>query len=127
MTLQLFTAVLNPLSVGVAIVTGSLFGLLGVGWFASNPVYSSGLASEIRVATLTVAMTVFAGLVFYAGQTAATYLFGDPMWTRVASRYIVWLVFATSIGCGTYARMRRARALRRRHAHDRAIDELHTR
>lgn len=114
----------TPLSVLAAVVSGLLLGVFLLGWFATNPRYSTGLVPPATVAFLTFWSSALALLVFYAGQTAATYLVGDEAWPRVASRYGLWVVSSGAIAVGTWVRVRVERHRRRTKAHDRAVDEL---
>lgn len=124
MTLQALTEVWTPLSIAAAIVSGLVLGLGLIGWLATNPRYSAGLAGDATIAGLTFAISAFALLVFYALQTLATYLVGDDAWPRVASRYGLWVVCSAAIALGTWLRLRRDRSTRKSKAHDRAVDEL---
>jgi hypothetical protein len=124
MTLAELTEVWTPLSLAVAIISGLLVGILLVGRFASDPAYASGDASPLEYALVTVVMTAAAGLIFYGGQIMTSYIGGDTAWTRVVSRYGIWIAYAAAIGLGTWIRLHRH--LRRKHAeiHDRAISQL---
>lgn len=107
----------TPTSALLAVAAGIAYGLL-IGWIATDPSYSAGTASAIRLALIAVVFAASAGLVFFAAQTLGTYLSGDPNWPRVMSRYGQWLVFSGAIGVVTWARVERAHRRRKARAHD---------
>lgn len=117
MTWSTFSEVWTPYSALFAIVAGIVIGL-GTGWFATNPLYSTGIAAPRRLATLIAFFLICLGLAFFATQTLGTYLSGDPMYPRVMSRYGQWVVFSLAIGVTTWYLIRRDR--NRRHARARA-------
>lgn len=123
MSLAELTEVWSPLSALLAIAAGVGYGIL-VGWIATNPAYSSGMASPLRLAVIALVFAASAGLVFFALQTLGSYLSGDPHWSRVMSRYGQWAVFSLAIGVTTWIVVKRDLHQRRNRAHQRAIAEL---
>lgn len=117
MTWETLTEVWTPLSALFAIIAGVAIGV-GIGWFATNPQYSTGTATPRRLSTLIAFTGMSAGLAFFALQTLGTYLSHDPQWPRVMSRYGQWVVFSVAIGVTTWYLIRRDRD--RRHARARA-------
>lgn len=124
MTLEQVSEVWTPLSVASAAIAGVLFGFLAIGLVTTKARFSSGDAGPLEVGFLTFALVASAGLVFYALQAVTTYLGGDPQWTRVVSRYGLWLLYSAALGVGTLLRSQLALRRRRSRAHDRAVDEL---
>ena len=121
MNLSEITEVWTPTSAILAIVAGIAYGLL-VGWIATDPNYSAGIASAARLAVIAFVFAASAGLIFFALQTLGTYLSGDPNWPRVMSRYGQWVVFSLAIAVTTWVLVERDRHRRRARAHDRAIE-----
>lgn len=117
------TEVWTPLSALLAVFAGVAYGLL-VGWIATDPNYSAGTASALRLAVIATVFAASAGLIFFALQTLGTYLSGDSNWPRVMSRYGQWVVFSLSIGITTWVRVERDLQRRRARAHERAVAEL---
>lgn len=120
MTWEELTEVWSPLSALLAIAAGVAYGIL-VGWIATNPSYSAGTASALRLAVLASVFAASAGLVFFACQTLGSYLSHDPHWSRVMSRYGQFVVFSLAIGVTTWASVAWDRRRRRSRAHERAI------
>lgn len=124
MTLEELTAVWTPLSLGVAVLSGALLGYVVLGRFAADPAYASGIASPLEVAVLTFVLTAAAGLIFYGGQIGTSWIGGDTAWTRVVSRYGIWLAYSVAIGVGLWIRLHRHLARKHAEVHDRAVSEL---
>jgi hypothetical protein len=124
MTLEELTAVWTPLSIGVALLSGSLLGFLVLGRFAADPAYASGTASPLEVAILSAVLTAAAGLVFYGGQIGTSWIGGDTAWTRVVSRYGIWIAYSIAIGVGLWVRLHRHLARKHADIHDRAVSEV---
>jgi hypothetical protein len=127
MTWAQLTEVWTPLSTIANFLGGLLFGLLGVGWAAVNPAYSARLALPREVALITFLMTASGGLVFYGIQTATSVIGEDPAWTRVVSRFGIWVLFAVAIGAGAWIRLRWDLWRRHAKAHTQAVAELRQR
>lgn len=123
MNLNDISEVWTPMSAILAIVAGVGYGLL-VGWIATDPNYSAGTASALRLAFIAFTFAASAGLVFFALQTLGTYLSGDPNWPRVMSRYGQWVVFSLAIGVTTWFRVENSIRRRRRRAHDLVAAEI---
>lgn len=124
MTVEQLTEVWTPLSIIVNALGGVLFGAFVVGWAITNPAYSVLDADPGEIAFVTSAISTAGGLVFYGIQTATTFLDGDTGWTRVVSRFAIWVLFAAAIGVGAWVRLVIDRHQRRSRAHKRAIAEL---
>lgn len=124
MTLSQFTEVWTPLSTSSAALAGFLLGLFLIGRLATDPTFGSAKATGAELTFLTFILIAAIGLVFYGLQTATSVLSNDPGWTRVVSRYALWLLYAATIALGTWLRLRRAHEHRRARAHDRATSEL---
>lgn len=124
MTFAELSEVWRPLDIGIAALEGLLFGLLLVGRFAANPAYASGVARPSEYGGIIALMTAASGAIFYGGQILATYAAGDQGWTRVVSRYGIWVVFSLAIGLGTWIRLRRHLAQKVVEVHDRAVSEI---
>lgn len=106
----------------LAVIAGVGYGML-VGWIATDPTYSAGIATALRLAVIAFVFAASAGLVFFALQTLGTYLSGDPNWPRVMSRYGQWIVFSAAIGVTTWARVERAHRRRKARAHEIVVGE----
>lgn len=117
------TEVWTPASALLAVIAGVGYGAL-VGWIATDPTYSAGIATAPRLAVIAFVFAASAGLVFFALQTLGTYLSGDPNWPRVMSRYGQWVVFSFAIGVTTWVLVERDRRRRRSRAHERAVAEI---
>jgi hypothetical protein len=124
MTLADLTEVWAPLSLVANAIGGLLFGFAVIGWALVNPQYSTKTARPLEVAFVTFAITSCGGLVFYGIQTATTFLDGDAGWTRVVSRFGIWVLFAAAIGVGAWVRLHIDLRIRRDRAHRRALAEL---
>lgn len=117
---QVFTA--------VNLITGVLGGLLAgyflVGLVAADPTWVSPLATPRRVAVLVASYNVAVGGLFYLGQTVAALMDGDTGWPRLATRFLLWIVFSLALGVGTYARLVVHARQRERQARERVRREL---
>lgn len=122
MNLAELTEVWTIPSAILAIVAGVAYGLL-VGWIATNPAYSSGIAGPIRSAIIATVFAASGGLIFFAFQTLGSYYSNDPHFTRVMSRYGQWLLFSVTIGVTTWALVQRDLRRRRRRARDQVSTE----
>lgn len=122
MNLTTLTEVWTPISALMAVVAGIAMGIC-VGWAATNPLYSSGIATAIRIATLTTSFVAGAGLLFFALQALGSYLSNDPNWPRAMSRYGQWVLFSFSTGVTTWIQITRDRSRRRHRAHDIAVTQ----
>lgn len=120
MNLAELAEVWTPISAAAAIATGVIYGL-AVGWIATNPLYSAGLAGAARVAFLALIFAASGGLLFFAGQALGSYLSADEFWYRVMSRYGQWVLFSMAIGLTVWILVQRDRSRRRRRAHDQAV------
>ena len=127
MTIAELAEVWTPLSLAIALVSGLVVGYILVGRFAVDPAYASGHASPLEYALVTAVVTAAAGLIFYGGQILTSWIGGDTAWTRVVSRYGLWLVYAAAIGLGTWVRLRRHLARKAAEIHDRAVSEVEAR
>lgn len=123
MTIAELTAVWTPLAMLIALGEGLLFGYVLIGRFAVDPAYATRVARPLEYGALTALMTAAAGLVFYAGQILASYLGGDTAWTRVVSRYGIWVAFSVAIGFGMWVRLHRHLARKHAEVHDRATSD----
>lgn len=123
MTFAELSEVWRPLDIGFAVIEGLLFGYIVVGRFAADPTYASGLAEPREIAWITAWSTAAAGFLFFGGQILASFLGHDASWTRVVSRYGIWVVFSVAVGIGIFVRL--VRHMRRKHAevHDQAVSE----
>lgn len=124
LTLASVTEVWNAASVGFAVVAGFLVGYFAVGRFASDPFYASGEATPAEYGVLTAGLIAWIGLVFFGFQVIATYATGDPGWSRVVSRFCIWLLYAGAIGAGITIRLRYQATKKKAMVHDRAVEEL---
>lgn len=122
-TLDELVRVWTPASAFFAVLSGVIYGL-AAGWIATSPTYSAGLASAVRIGIMATLFAASGGLVFFALQALGSYLSHDPLWFRVMSRYGQWLLFSLTIGVTTWLLVRRDRSLRRRRAHEQAV-QLH--
>lgn len=124
MTWAELTEVWRPLDIAFALVEGLVFGYVVVGRLAADPTYASGKASPVQVSWWTALSTAAAGFLFFGGQILASFLGHDTSWTRVASRYGIWVVFSVAVGSGLFGRL--TRHLSRKHAevHDQAVSDL---
>lgn len=102
-------------------IAGMTFGYLALGYAIRNPLFTSGLASPRQNALLAICLAVAGGGFFYLSQIAGSYLAGDPLWWRVASRFTVWVVFCLALGLGAYLAARHDRIRRAARARDRAM------
>ena len=124
MTLAQFVEVWTPLSTWAAVVSGFLMGFLVIGYFASDPTYASTSTTPARVGVLTAVLVLALGMVFYGLQIFGSYLDGDTTWTRVVSRFGLWVLYGLAIGFGTWVRLQRHLARKHVEVHDRAVHEL---
>lgn len=124
MTFDQLVEVWNLASVVFAIFAGTLLGALAVGHYASDPSYASGQATPVDYAVLVGVMTTAVGLVFFGFQVLGSFLDDDPLWTRVVSRFGLWVVYSVAIGVGTWARLRWHAQRKRAEVHARADHEL---
>lgn len=124
MTLDQLTEVWNLASILFAICAGVGLGALAVGHYASDPAYASGEATSAEYGVLVGFLAIAIGLVFFGFQVLATYLDGDPHWTRVVSRFGVWVVYSVAIGLGTGMRLTWHTSRKHAEAHARAEQEL---
>ena len=124
MTVAELVEVWTPLSIAVAMLSGLGLGYVLVGRFAVDPAYASGEASALEYAATTAVTAIAAGLIFYGGQILTSYIGGDTAWTRVVSRYGIWVAYSVAIGLGLWLRLRRHVARKRYEAHERAVREL---
>lgn len=124
MTLEQLVEVWTPLSIAAAVLSGLVVGYFLVGRFASDPAYASGIAGPFDYAVITAVLSIAIGMIFYSLQILTSFIGGDTAWTRVVSRFGLWVLYAIAIGVGTWIRLRRH--IRRKHveAHERAIHEL---
>ena len=120
MSLADLAAVWTLPSAEFAVLSGIRFGL-AVSWISTNPNYSAGLASALRVGVIAFFFAASGGLIFYAGQALGSYLSADPIWYRVLSRYGQWIVFSLSIAVTTWVLIRRDQRDRQRRAHARLV------
>ena len=125
MTWAQLSEVWTPISIGFAIVAGVGFGYFLVGWVASTMTWASGLATPGGVSWLAVSLVSTVGLLFYGGQVWTSYLVGDTAWTRVVSRFVLWLLYSLAIGVGTWIRIRHLTDLKTEAARQRAVGEMH--
>lgn len=102
--LTILTEVWTFTSVTPAIVGGLAFGVV-IGLAANNPFFASRIATPGLYAVLLVAFKITSGVIFYTGQILDAYLSGDPNWTRVVSRFGLWLIFSFSIGVSVFITM----------------------
>lgn len=124
MILEMITEVWNPASLLFAAVAGLLLGWFAVGRYASDPVYASGQASPREYGVLVALMAIAVGLVFFGFQVLGTYIDGDPAWTRVVSRFFIWMLYCVAIGFGTTWRLQFHANRRKTIAHERAVEKL---
>lgn len=124
MTLELLTEVWNEYTILFAICAGISLGYLVVGHYASDPAYASGEATSVEYGVLVATLAVAIGLVFFGFQVIATFIEGDPLWTRVVSRFGIWVVYSVAIGLGTGIRLTRHTRRKRAETHARAEHEL---
>jgi hypothetical protein len=123
-TLAELTEVWSPLSVLAAAIPGFLLGYLLLGRFAADPAYASGDATPLDYGVLTAILTAATGLIFYGFQIITSLVDGDTHWTRVVSRYAIWVLYSLAIGIGLWLRLHRHIAARHAAAHERAVAEL---
>lgn len=124
MTIQELVEVWTPLSIVAAILSGLVVGYFLVGRFASDPAYASGIAGPVDYALITAVLSIAIGMIFYSLQILTSFIGGDTAWTRVVSRFGLWVLYALAIGFGTWLRLRRHIALKHVEAHERAVHEL---
>ena len=124
MTLGQLVEVWTPLSVVAAIAAGLVVGFVLVGRFASDPAYASGVATPIEYGVIIAVLAAAIGMIFYSLQIFTSYIGGDTAWTRVVSRFGLWVLYAAAIGLGTWVRLRRHISRKHNEAHDRAVSEL---
>ena len=122
---DIFVGVWSIPVIFLATVAGASFGYSAIGYAIRNPLFSSGLATPAQNALLATFMAIAGGGAFWLSQIAGSYLAGDPLWWRVASRFTVWLVFCIALGIGAYAAARADRRRRAAGARQRAREELH--
>lgn len=118
------TEVWNAASLSFALVAGGLLGFFAIGKYASDPSYASGEASAKEYGVLVAVLASAVGLVFFGFQVLGTYLANDPGWTRVVSRFFIWLLYCGAIGFGTWARLIHNANMRHREAQNAAHREL---
>lgn len=114
----------SPTTLIVAVLAGLGVGYWIVGRIASDPVWVAGTATPRGLGILTILLAVAIGLVFYAGQTAATWAENDDAWPRVVSRFGLWVVYSVFLGLGTWRRVADHLEARRTAARLRAKSEL---
>lgn len=124
MTVEQLTEVWAPLTLTVAIVSGFVFGFVVLGMFAVDPQYANRDTTPLEGALWTAVTLAGIGLVFYGGQVFTSYAAGDTQWTRVVSRFGVWVMYSTAIGVGLWLRLHIHNAGRKAEAHARAVTEL---
>lgn len=123
MTLDI-TEVWNPASLAFSAVAGLLLGWFAIGRYATDPSYASGQASPREYGVLVASLAIGVGLVFFGFQVLGTYIDGDPGWTRVVSRFFIWMLYCVMIGVGTTGRLHYHVGKRRATAHQRAVTTL---
>lgn len=122
--LELLTEVWSPASLLFAIVAGLLLGYFAIGRYASDPVYASGQATPREYGLLVAALAIAVGLIFFGFQVLGTYLDGDSGWTRVVSRFFVWVLYCGAIAFGTTVRLNGHAKARHDKVHARAVKKL---
>lgn len=111
-------------TVVVAVLAG-----IGVGWailgqLAADTTYASPTLTPRQVGVVVVWTGLAAGLAFYVGQTVASAADGDFAWPRIVGRYGLWVLYAFSLGIGSYFRLRRHLAAKQAQAEHRAHVEI---
>lgn len=116
--------VVNLASVSFAVLAGLAVGYLAIGRYASDPAYASGKASPTEYGLLVAGLAAAVGAVFFGFQILGAIVDGDQLWTRVASRLVVWFLYSMAIGMGTTIRLARHAQRKRAEAHENALREL---
>lgn len=124
MTAAQLTEVWAPLTVGIALISGFLFGFGILGLFAVDPQYATRDVEPLEASAWTAATIAAIGLVFYGGQVLTAYLDGDIQWTRIVSRYAIWVFYSVAIGAGLWLRIHRHLRRKAAEVHERAVTEL---
>lgn len=122
--IALLTEVWNVASIVFSAGAGLALGYFAVGQVASDPAYASGESTPREYGALVALLAGAIGLVFFSFQVLATYVDGDPGWTRVVSRLFIWFLYSVAIGVGTTARLRWHVSRKKAEAHAQAMREL---
>lgn len=108
----------------IALIGGALAGYFLVGVVAGDPTWVSPVATPKAVGILVGSYSIAIGGLFYLGQTIASLVDGDPGWPRIASRFVVYVVFCLALGAFTWLRLVWHIDHRRREARLRAQREI---
>jgi hypothetical protein len=95
----------TPWSVAGAIIAGLVIGF-GLSWPITNPLWSSRTATRVQVAIFVSIMTAWIVTVLYVTTIIAAVAVGDVGFTRVVSRYTLFLFAALVSGAGCWLALR---------------------
>lgn len=116
--------VLTLVNVMTALLGGGMAGYHLIGRLAADPSWVSPASTPRGVGLLVGWYSIAVGALFYMGQAVAGLLVGDPGWPRLASRFLLWLVFCAAMGAATWLRLHDHERQRRLEARERARREL---